>query len=276
VPYVIGTSVDIKDDQAVEVAKRFYTILGNTSKPRTIEEAFRQTQTYFDNTPHNPIPQPEASQKRRGFITYDQDEATVFPWQFYQRDDLTDTQRNWKFTLPSEVSPPAITNELFTITPVSASAAYRPFSFFLSHTAADQAMAKDLVQQIQLAFRSYGTLTRTWSDETVTDPVLREQQLTNQITQTTFVFLLVNDAFLTDIMAQQVMTITQTQSSRLVAPPVVLPTTICNCQGSAASGFNYFPLSGEPLTTALLPEFGRNLYSRWMKWLRQNPPSARS
>ena len=245
-------------------------------RPEPLKKRFGKRRSILIITRKTRFRNPIASQKRGGFITDDHDDTTAFPWQFYQRDDLTDTQRNWQLIPPPPVAPPAVTNELFTITPVSASASYRPFSFFLSHTAADQAMAKDLVQQIQLAFRSYGTLTRTWSDETVTDPVLREQQLTDQITRSMFVFLLVNDAFLTDTVAQQVVTISQTQSGRLVAPPIVLPTTVCNWQGSAAGGFNCFPLSGEPLTTALLPVFGSNLYSRWMKWLRQNPPSARS
>ncbi|RIV18099.1 hypothetical protein DYU11_29530 [Fibrisoma montanum] len=266
IPYVVGTSKAISDKTAVLVAKKFYEILGDINQSTTVEDAFEATKRYFKNHPDQPLGQ-LADDHRGGSMRKSAD----FPWQLHKRDDLTDEQRNWTLIPPKApvLSKSTELNALYRVTPKSA--AGRPFSFFLSYTIADKEVAQTLVHQIQVAFRLYGKMDSIWQDDSRTDATQRTSQLTDNLNLADFVFLLVNDAFLTNPLLEQVISLTKARfdTGQLSSPPIVLPTVECNWQDSAAGSFNSFPLSGEPVTANMLDEFSNELYNQWMRLMRQ-------
>lgn len=270
VPYVIGTVYTVPDSQAVEVAKQFYTLLGNYSI--TIEEAFEQTQLHFNNNldKPNPIAQPT----RDGFSTTIDDSpgSPVAPWQIYPRNDLTDEQRNWRLIPPPKpyVVKPTEFNECYVVTPISTVS--RPFSFFLSYMAEDQPFANELAEQIRLAFQWVGSVEKVWSDDTTTDIARREQELTNHLQQTDFVFLFVRDTYLVNPVAKQVIKLISDRkaSGSLILSPLVFPTARCAWQNSAAGGFSHFLLTGQLISTDLLAAFANKFYQQWKnEWQRK-------
>lgn len=278
VPYVVGTSVAIRDDQAVQVADRFYRILGNidnsgttnvdVDQSPTMEEAFRQTKAYLEGLPNNPFAT-QADSSGGGFATDSEEDKE--PWKLYSHPDLTESQRTWRLVTPK----PLEASELYSITPQSAS--FRPFSFFLSYTAADQAVATELVARIGQAFEGIASLQQTWTDASLTDSVPdREQQLADHLQQTDFVFMLVNNAYLTNSITQKLVSLAQARkaSGSLLFRPIVFPTEHCPWQNSAAKAFDCFPRDGGLFSIDEAGTFGNTLYEGWKTW-RKNQLAAR-
>lgn len=276
VPYVIGTSAKIQDKQAVQVAKIFYQILGDVYASTTIEQAFDQTIVHFKANDKDRTLQESFRQGcvHRGGIDTSVDEldSQAFLWQLYKLDSLTDAQRNWRL-IPPKVVVPTETNELFAISE-SPESTVPTLRFFLSYSLGDQALSKELVLQIRAAFSGF-TIKSIWNDRALTDPADREKQIEDNLTKTDYIFLFVNDNYLTTAIARQVISLAMERwQQRSVTIPIILLTDTCDWQTSSVGGFRPFPDSGV-LAAQDLSKFADRLYAQWLKEQRQKRQSMK-
>ncbi|GAB2529132.1 hypothetical protein [Spirosoma aerophilum] len=278
VPYVIGTTAKIKDDQAVQVARIFYQLLGDTHNPATIEKAFDETEIFIKNDSRNPALQQVFQQggaMRSAFdTTVDEADSQAIPWQLYKRTDLTDEQRNWRL-IPPVVYEPTEVNERYVVT--SSLSANLSFSIFLSHTMPDQPVSKQLVSQIKSTFREY-TVDPVWNDSTLNNPDERVRQLTDAIQQADFIISFINDAYITSSVLQQVMIRVKARSElgNMITRPIALLTTDIDRQHLPAKLFSEIRLPDDSPKTALANLCG-NLFSLWndhVRALKKNQASA--
>ena len=272
VPYVIGTGTSISDEEAIQVAKKFYELLGNVDRRYTIQKAFDQTLTYFE------LAEPGSLRTafRSMLSTAAPADSATFPWQIYHRDDLTDEQRNWRLIPIEPVAPvvPTEANELYAVVQEDQPGA-APLQFFLSYRLTDLPIRTELIKQFANAFYGYGNLEKRWDDSQLNDPADRQKQRVANLDTADFVFALVNADYLASPATRHILDLAQARSNAgklagkggTPGKPYVLITSVDGSPSLSSDAFTSFPKGRSLGSTKPLADdcknFANYIYDLW-------------